>query len=124
MNRMENGESDLLEGMNRSIRSDVCLERENLLRRIVVLLFTSSIFPPRFVRADGIDLLLLALRDPEPTVRLLAAHALTRLAELGYRGQVKGAGAENELLRMRNDPYMPLRKFAERCLSTIREPDE
>jgi hypothetical protein len=36
MNRMENGESDLLEGMNRSIRSDVCLERENLLRRIVV----------------------------------------------------------------------------------------
>lgn len=123
MNRMENGGSDLIEGMNRCIHSDVCLEREELLRRIVVLLFTSSIFPPRFVRADGIDLLLLALRDPEPAIRLLAAHSLTRLAELGYRDQVKGAGAKNELLRMRNDPYMPLRKFAERCLFIIQEPD-
>jgi len=123
MDEIEVEGSNIVTGMKTTFQSGDCQQRRNLLRSIVVQLFTSPSFPSQFVQAYGIDLLILAVRDPEPKIRLLAVHALSRLVELGYEKQVKRGGAEKELLGMRNDPYQPLRNFAERCLTTISGPD-
>lgn len=119
----EDEESNLIAEMNEIFKTGDNRQRRDLFRKIVILLYTSSSFPSHFVQAEGIKLLILATRDPEAQIRLLAVHALSRLVERGYRTQVQLAEAEKELYRMRTDPYQPLREFADRCLSTISEPD-
>lgn len=108
--------------LEKTLEGDDRLAKRNLLDRLVVLLSTSDNAAPALVESGGIPALLSSAQDRDEKIRLHAVHALSRLAESGYSGEIREEGGVRVLHNLLSDPYRPLREMAKKAIQKLDVP--